>query len=227
MSHPRLSERFKHELRHRRNGRLHVFGPLVTVRTAVIVIDMQNVFVDPESPLAVASAPGVVPVVNRLTRGFRAAGCPVFWVRSTFAETGRSSWPLYFDHFAPGDSGASLRRLFWEGTRWHEFWYELDRHEADIIVDKDRFSAFVEGASSLERQLIAASRDTLVIAGTLTNVCCESTVRDAMMRDFKCVLVEDACAAQSDDVHVGSLESVARLFGDVMTADEAVGRLEG
>ena len=226
MRHPGLSEDFKQQLRERRKGRLHVFANADRARTALVVVDMQNVFVDPESPLAVASATHIVPTINGLTRRFRDAGCPVFWVRSTFTRTGRGSWPLYFDHFAPGGDGASLRRLFFEGARCHEFWPELDRNDVDMIVDKDRFSAFVEGASQLERQLVDMGRDTLVIAGTLTNVCCESTMRDAMMRDFKCILVEDACAAHSDDEHIASLRNAARLFGDVMTAAEVVACLD-
>jgi ureidoacrylate peracid hydrolase len=225
VTHPRLSDSFKSRLRERRRGRLHVFGELETPRAALIVMDMQNVFVDPESPLAVESARSVVPAINELSKAMRDAGCPVIWVRSTFGARGRSSWPLYFDYFAPGADGASLRECFFPGSRWHEFWPGLDRHGSDIVVDKDRFSAFIEGASDLEQRLIELRRDTLVIAGTLTNVCCESTMRDAMMRDFRCVLVEDACAAQTDAEHLASLENAARVFGDVMTVAEALASL--
>ena len=67
--------------------------------------------------------------------------------------------------------------------------------------------------------------DTILIAGTKTNVCCELTARDAMMLDFKVVMVEDCCAALSDEEHRGALENIIQQFGDVMTADEVLARL--
>ena len=67
--------------------------------------------------------------------------------------------------------------------------------------------------------------DTILIAGTKTNVCCELTARDAMMLDFKVVMVEDCCAALSDDEHRGALENIIQQFGDVMTGDEVIERL--
>jgi len=89
----------------------------------------------------------------------------------------------------------------------------------------NRYSAFIPGSSTLERVLRGTGIDTLLVAGTKTNVCCESTARDAMMLDFKVVLVEDCCAALSDDEHRSALENVIQQFGDVMTADEVLIRL--
>ena len=66
----------------------------------------------------------------------------------------------------------------------------------------------------------------MLVTGTVTNVCCESTARDAMMLDFKVVLVEDCCAALSDDEHRSALENIIQQFGDVMTADEVLVRLK-
>jgi ureidoacrylate peracid hydrolase len=67
--------------------------------------------------------------------------------------------------------------------------------------------------------------DTVLVAGTKTNVCCDSTARDAMMLDFKSVLLADCCAALSDDEHLASLETFIQQFGDVMSADEVLERL--
>jgi ureidoacrylate peracid hydrolase len=64
-----------------------------------------------------------------------------------------------------------------------------------------------------------------LIAGTKTNVCCESTARDAMMLDFKTVMLSDCCAALSDDEHRATLENIFQQFGDVSTADEALRKL--
>jgi ureidoacrylate peracid hydrolase len=64
--------------------------------------------------------------------------------------------------------------------------------------------------------------ENLLVAGTKTNVCCEATGRDAMMMDFRVVMVSDCLAALSDDEHRASLETFIQQFGDVMTKDEAV-----
>ena len=211
-----LPAALKEELRARRNGRERVFGRIVAAQAAMLVIDMQNAFVAHESPLWVPSARGIVATINRLAD----AGGDVVWVRTTFSQQGRSSWPLYFDNFAPADAGPDLRSQFFPGAFGHALWPELDVLDDDTIVDKDRFSAFAQGASDLERRLREKAIDTLIITGTLTNVCCESAARDAMMRDFKCVMVEDANAAQTDEDHLAGLRTVARVFADVMSSDE-------
>jgi ureidoacrylate peracid hydrolase len=66
----------------------------------------------------------------------------------------------------------------------------------------------------------------LLIAGTKTNICCESTARDAMMLDFKVVMLSDCCAALSGDEHLATLETFIQQFGDVMTGNEALDALK-
>ena len=69
--------------------------------------------------------------------------------------------------------------------------------------------------------------DTLLVTGTLTNVCCESTARDAMMRDFKTVMISDANAARSLADHLAGLRTFVQVFGDVRSTKEVVALLEG
>lgn len=104
-------------------------------------------------------------------------------------------------------------------------WTGLTTASTDLTLLKNRYSALIPGSSQLERTLRGMGIDTILIAGTKTNVCCESTARDAMMLDFKVVMVEDCCAALSDDEHRGALENIIQQFGDVMTADEVLARL--
>ena len=225
MQHASLTTEFVEALRARRKGRTHVCDALVPSRTALLVVDMQNAFVDPDGALGVATAAGVVPTINRLAEGLRDQGCTIAWVRTTFSPHGRGRWNGYFERVAPGDGGEALRANFYPGAPGHAFWPGLQRRPTDLVVDKDRFSAFVEGASDLETLLRARGIDTLVITGTLTNVCCESTMRDAMMRDFQCILIGDGCAARSDAEHLGSLENAARFFGDVMDSGDVLFRI--
>ena len=215
-----LSPEFRMALRERRGGRRHVFDDVDPQQTALLIIDMQNAFLAPGAPLEVPLARGIVGNINRLAARLRALGSRVIWVRSTFAKDGPGSFGVYFEHFAPGDGGEKIRANFFEGAEGHAFWHELDRYDTDLVVSKNRFSAFIEGASELDQQLRALGIDTLVVTGTLTNICCESTVRDAMMLDYKCILIEDANAAQTDAEHLASLANVASVFGDVLTTTE-------
>jgi nicotinamidase-related amidase len=93
---------------------------------------------------------------------------------------------------------------------------------ADVHVVKNRYSALIPGSSNLERVLRGLGIENLLVTGTKTNVCCEATGRDAMMMDFRVVMVSDCLAALSDDEHRASLETFIQQFGDVMTKDEAV-----
>jgi ureidoacrylate peracid hydrolase len=92
-------------------------------------------------------------------------------------------------------------------------------------VLKRRFSAFIQGSSDLAERLRARGFDTVLIGGTVTNVCCESSARDAMMLNFRTVMVADCNAANSDAEHNASLAAFWNIFGDVMTSDHAIGRL--
>ena len=92
------------------------------------------------------------------------------------------------ESLSPGGSGQAI-------------WQELDVKDVDLKLFKNRYSALVPGSSQLERMLRSLDIDTLLICGTKTNICCESTARDAMMMDFKVVMVSDGTAALSDDEH--------------------------
>lgn len=220
-----LSDHFRAELRARR-GRDHAFERVTPAHAALLVIDMQDAFVAPGGVLEVAAARGIVTNINRLALALRRLGAGVIWVRCTFTPAGRGAWQTYFEHFAPGGDPERVRAAMYAGGPGHAFWSGLDRRAGEAVVDKDRFSAFIQGASDLERLLRERHVDTVVISGTVTNVCCESTARDAMMLDFRPVLVEDACAARNDEEHLAGLLTVARVFGDVRTTDDTIAWLE-
>jgi len=207
-----------------RRGRYHLFDRLDKDRTALIVIDMQSTFCAPGAPAEVPASRGIIAPINRLTTELRTLGVPVIWVLHANERIGgRSDWELFFNTIVADevrektlDSLTAARQSVWEA---------LVTAPADRTVLKNRYSAFIPGSSQLERILRGMGIDTVLVAGTKTNVCCESTARDAMMLDFKVVLVEDCCAALSDDEHRSALENVIQQFGDVMTADEVLVRL--
>ena len=209
-----------------RRGDLHWFTRLDPAKTALLVIDMQNTFCMPGAPGEVPMARGIVPNINRLSARLRAMGVPVFWiVHANTLHQGRSDWEVFFNHVV---RNPEVRRRMAESLSpaRQEVWQDLQTDPADVILVKNRYSALAHGASTLERVLRSLGVDTVLVAGTKTNVCCDSTARDAMMLDFKSVLLADCCAALSDDEHLASLETFIQQFGDVMSADEALERLQ-
>jgi ureidoacrylate peracid hydrolase len=204
-----------------RRGRINVIDRLDPRRTALIVIDMQNAFLAEGAAVEVPTAREIVPNVNRLAQAAREAGGTVAWVQMTVPD--RATWPVFFDNTVGADRVESIIAELRPGSRGHALWPELQTAEGDLIVAKNRFSAFLPSASELTGILTAKGIDTVVIAGTLTNVCCESSARDAVMLDFRTVIVSDANAARSDEEHMATLVTFVQSFGDVRATDEVVG----
>jgi ureidoacrylate peracid hydrolase len=207
-----------------RRGRLHLYDALDAGRTALVVIDMQNAFVAPGAPIEVPGARAIVPNINRLAAELRFRGIPVIWVLHENKADGRD-WERFFGCFVAPENRARAARALAAGSELQRLWPELSVQAGDVLVTKNRYSALIPGASSLAEVLRAKGIDTLLIAGTKTNVCCECTARDAMMLDYKVVLLCDCTAALSDDEHLATLENVIQQFGDVMTGDDALALL--
>lgn len=207
-----------------RRGRAHWFDRLDPARTALVVIDMQTAFCQPGAPAEVPSSREIVPAINELSGELRKLGCPVIWVvHANTHKGGRSDWALFFDNVVGDDVRERTMDALAPGKQ--TVWNELTVAETDHTVIKNRYSALIAGSSQLERLLRSLEIDTVLIAGTKTNVCCESTARDAMMLDFKVVMLSDCCAALSDDEHRSALENIFQQFGDVATAAEALRKL--
>ena len=205
-----------------RRGKLHLFDSLDPKKTALLVIDMQNAFVAPGAPVEVPAARGIVPAINRLAAELRKRGVPVIWVQHENSKDG-SDWDGFFGRFIAPESRAKATAALTAGSPMQTLWRELEVTRGDLRVAKNRYSPFIAGASNLRSLL--EGKDTLLIAGTKTNVCCECTARDAMMLDYKVVMLSDCTAALSDDEHRATLENMIQQFGDVLTADEALARL--
>jgi len=205
-----------------RRGRAHVFDDLVPSRTALVVVDMQNAFLLPEIGHSFcAEAPGIIPNINRLAGALREAGGVVVWIQTEFTDTIEQDWSVAAQMSGPARTArraAALRA----GTRGHALADGLEVRPHDLFVTKTRFSAFIQGSSDLEQVLRDRNIDTVIVTGTVTNVCCESTARDAMMRDFRVVFVSDANAANSDAEHNASLVAIYLTFGDVMSTEQTI-----
>ena len=202
-----------------KRGRLAVFDEFEASKTAFLVIDMQNFYV-----AEVDTAKSIVPNINRLAAACREKGVPVIWVVMTLADKvgGPSQWSLYHDYFFTGAKGNNHLTQLSPGHEGHELYPDLDFREGDVMAHKKRFSPFIAGSSDLHDRLQGMGVENLLVAGTATNMCSESTARDAMMLDYKVVMVEDANAARYDDDHLAGLTSFYQSFGDVRTTDDAI-----
>jgi len=209
-----------------RRGRAHVYDDLDPARSALLVVDMQNAFMLPGVAHSLCPmAQEIVPNINRLARTVRATGGTVFWIKTTFTQEALRSWSTYFAMTSPRRVAKRIEALTADSLG-HQLWSGLDVQPQDLIVEKNRFSAFIQGSSNLAAALRERGLDTILVTGTVTNVCCESTARDAMMLNFKTIMVTDGNAATTDTDHAASLIAFYLTFGDIMSTDMLIGCLE-
>jgi ureidoacrylate peracid hydrolase len=209
-----------------RRGRAYAYDDLDPARTALVVVDMQNAFMLPGVAHSLCPmAQEIVPNINRLAQTVRATGGTVFWIKTTFTAEALRTWSTYFEMTTPQRVAKRIEALTADSLG-HELWSGLDVRPQDPIVEKNRFSAFIQGSSDLAAALRARGLDTILVTGTVTNVCCESTARDAMMLNFKTIMVTDGNAATTDEDHAASLIAFYLTFGDIMSTDMLIGCLE-
>jgi len=209
----------------RRTGKLHPFDAIDPCKTALVVVDMQNYFCKPGHQGEVPASRDIVPNINRLAADLRRCGGLVVWVRNGTHDT-RESWSNYHKFLHTPERYERRYAAMEVDGDGYEYWHLNDIRPEDAQVTKKRYSAFIQGSSNIERLLRDRGIDTLLITGTATNVCCESTARDAMMLNFKVVMVSDGTATHNDEEHNATLSIFYGLFGDVQTADEVLQSLE-
>jgi ureidoacrylate peracid hydrolase len=207
-------------------GGLHMFENLEPARTAHIIVDLQNGFMEPGATVELPIARDIVPNVNAICKAVRAAGALNVFIRYLIDEETQTNWSSWFTDFASPQRRKAMVETFGKDCHGFALWPGLDVKPEDLIVDKTRFGAFVPGSSELHEILQARGIDTLIITGTATNVCCESTARDAMQMNYKVIFVADGNAAFTDAEHNATLNNMAGLFADVMTTEEVVGALD-
>ena len=209
-----------------RRGREHIFDDLAPAKTALVVVDMQNAFMLPRvahSPCLMAQQ--IVPNINRLAEAVRETGGAVVWIKTTYTDETLASWSTLYGMVGP-DGTRKRAGALTAGSEGHELWSGLEVQAGDLVVEKNRYSAFIQGSSDLAAVLRGRGLDTLLITGTVTNVCCESTARDAMMLNFRAIMVTDGNAAVTDEDHNASLSNFYLTFGDIMSTDFAIGCLQ-
>ena len=193
-----------------RRGREHAYEWLDPRRTALVVVDIVPFFAQEN-----AYCRGIVPNVNRLAAELRRQGGTVCWVVPGYRAPSAVTREFFGDEVADMYAQAGG-----EGTARERVWKELEVEQADVAVEKTATSAFFPGSCELHDLLAARGITTLIVTGTVTNVCVEATVRDASTLDYRVILAADACSATRDQDHNATLHVVYRTYGDVRsTAD--------
>jgi ureidoacrylate peracid hydrolase len=189
------------------------FSVLDPAATALLVVDLQNAFMAPGETLANPHACDIVPNVNAIAHAVRQSGGHVVFLRHTVSDAPRFKLTEWQARMVPRTAQGDFQLR--AGTFGHQLHPKLDVLPCDLKVDKHRFSAFLPNSSDLDALLRERGIDTLIITGTITNVCCESTARDANMLGYKVVFVSDATAAFTDEEHNAALLSMATVFAEV------------
>ena len=205
------------ERHERRRGRRHAFERLDPVRTALVVVDMIPFFVD-ENPFC----RGVIPNIHEMAGGLRSAGGSVAWVVPAVAAV----VPDVRREFFGPEVAAAYNAAGGTGPLRGRLSRALEVRDEDLVVEKSAASAFFPGSSPLPSLLESRRIDTVLIAGTVTSVCCESSARDASTLGYRVIMVADANACVSDESHNATLRVIYRSFGDVRSAAEVVGLIE-
>lgn len=208
-----------------RLGRAHAYDRLDPVRTGLVVVDMQAYFMAPGMPACCDAARDIVPNINRLAETLRGAGGRIYWIVTEALPEAAGDWANLYELMGK-DVGAARYDGLAADSEGYALWSDLDVRDGDETVIKTRYSAIIEGSSDLEARARAAGLDTLIIVGVATNVCCEATARDAMMKGFRTIMVSDANAATTDEAHNATLRTFYALFGDVQTTEETIEFLE-
>ena len=215
---------FVKERLERIRGDLRLYTDLRPAETAFVVIDMQNAFVAEGGVIEVPASREIIPVINRMAAECREIGVPVIWIRSHHPKGG-SDWRHFFDHFVRPERREAAAAALSDDAPSSRFHPDMDICDEDYIVFKNRYSCLIPGSSSLERLLRSLGCDTLLLAGTKTNICVESTARDAMMLDFRVVVLSDATAALTDEEHQASLNVLIQEFADILVTGEVLDEL--
>jgi len=189
-------------------------------RCVLLVIDMQNDFVLDGAVMQVKEAKNQVPKIRNLISKCRDLNVPVIY---TVQETDPVFCPLEVASL-PHLRESGMRK----GTKGMEIIDELAPTEDDIIIRKRRFSAFYQTDLEIILRNICGTvnpADTVIICGTVTNICCESTARDAFFRDYKVVFGTDICSANLIEAHNATLMNM-EIFGRNMDCETIIKALE-
>jgi ureidoacrylate peracid hydrolase len=193
-------------------------------RTALLVVDMQRGFVDPGAAMEVPPARHAVPLIRALVELFRAKARPVVFTEFVYSERA----PLLVGALHPehrrADPGAPAGGCGLPSSCCHEDDPSVTTVDAlaprgdELVIRKRWYDAFA--GTPLDGALRARGVDTLVVTGTMTDICVLATVMGAFNREYRVTVVEDAVTTLWPDMQRATLDIIARAYGRVTSAKE-------
>ena len=185
------------------------------MKQALLIIDMQNGFLQPQSPLCIRGALATVPACARVISACRAAGVPVIFVNRAYRADGsdveltrRQVWARGGKPLTPGSTGP----LSVENPP------EFGRASGDYEIIKPRYSAFFQ--TPLDLLLRRLGVDTVVLTGTTTPNCIRTTCYDAISLDYRVVVVEDCCSSNTEAIQQANMLDMGNVGAEVCSAAE-------
>jgi nicotinamidase-related amidase len=187
-------------------------------KACLLVIDMQNEFLTESGVDFFHNALDIVPNVKRVIQACRKAGVPVIY-------TGHAHEDPAVDGGMTAEWWPEIKegRCLVKGKKGAEIYGPLAPRKGERVIWKKRYSGFYN--TDLESELRELGVTDLIITGILTNVCCETTARDAFMRDFRVFFTADATASSEPEFHVASLKNLAYAFAYVLTVDSLLNQV--
>ena len=179
---------------------------------ALLVLDMQRYFLEPDSHAFVTSAPAIIPNILNLIDTFQAHHLPVVYTRHINTPQnagGMSRW--WRDVIAPDHPHAGLAAPF-------------DRL-AETVIQKTQYDAFFQ--TELDEMLQAQGVSDVVITGVMTHLCCETTARSAFMHGYQVWFPADGTATYNQEYHLGTLRNLAHGFAHIPLIGQLLAQLEG
>lgn len=188
-------------------------------KTALLVIDVQNLFTDPKAPLGAPDGPEIVPHINKLAAYCREHNIPVIWVQETNRKDGSDLGMMgkYWPSFRPPESWLAPKTHLWE------LYPDVDAKPDDIYVTKTKYNAF--WGSDLEAVLRGLGVESLIFTGICTDVCVGTTLIDAFHRDFNPIMAIDSTTTFTQFKQEW-LTRTELLWGRALTTDEVIAELE-
>ncbi len=177
-------------------------------KSALLVIDMQNYFGNRASHAYIPSIPSIIKNIKRLIDLFRKHNAPIFFIRFAVKKNKKTPMMNWW------------KDCVYEGTEESEILSDLKRKDTDNILQKSTYSSFY--GTTLKKKLQQKKRNQLIITGVHTNLCCETTAREAFIQGFEVFVVMDATAAYNEAMHIASLTNLAYGFATILPTKEII-----
>lgn len=173
-------------------------------RAALLVLDMQNFFLDRNNHAFIPSAENIIPNIIELVNFFK-----------------RNNRPIIFSQHIDTEEPKEMMTKWWRdsvkaGSEDSKIIPQLNTTLGEILV-KTRYSAFEK--TDLEEKLKEKGINQLIVTGIMAHLCCETTVRDAFMKDFEIFFLVDANATYTEELHVGTIKAIAHGFGRCVSTE--------